>query len=203
MSALPIEKPEPSRLDIDTLEDWRAWLIKNSLTSEETWIVMKKGLPGRSQLTMKDAIDEAICYGWIDSRTRRLDEERYEIRFTPRKSITNWSERNLKRARELVDQGRMTELGMSKLPADFQGRAVNGKEEWVNPSPEFVTALKDDPELWRFYSELPLGRRREFNRWILQAKRSDTRQKRIQRTLELIGTGRSLTEDMMDRWSKN
>ena len=68
---------------------------------------------------MRDAVDEAICYDWIDSRTKRLDEKRYLIRFTPRKNNTNWSARNLKRAKELFDQGRMTEFGMSKLPSNF------------------------------------------------------------------------------------
>ena len=63
------------RLELDSLEDWSAWLKKNTLTSNETWIILKKEIQGRSSLTMRDAVDEAICYGWIDSRTKRLDEK--------------------------------------------------------------------------------------------------------------------------------
>jgi uncharacterized protein YdeI (YjbR/CyaY-like superfamily) len=71
---------------LETPEEWRAWLSENHLTTKEAWIIMKKGEQGRSTLTMRDAIDEAICFGWIDSRTKRLDEKRYLIRFTPRKN---------------------------------------------------------------------------------------------------------------------
>lgn len=193
------------RLELETLEEWRAWLSENHLTAKETWIIMNKGEQGRSAYTMKDAIDEAICSGWIDSRTRRLDEKRYLIRFTPRRKDTNWSVRNLKRAKELLDQGRMKEAGISQLPSDFREPVgpENNIESWeIGPSPDLEAALRSEPELWNAYSGLAQGQRKEFNRWVSQAKRPETRQKRIERTVELIKMGRSLTEDMMSRWSK-
>ena len=155
---------------------------------------------------MSDAVDEAICYGWIDSRAKRLDEKRYLFRFTPRKNVTNWSARNLKRAKELFEQGRMTEFGLSKLPSNFLELPIpeHMTEEWeIGPSPGLEAALRTDPELWNAYSKLPPGKRKEFNRWVFNAKRPETRQKRIERTVELVKMGRSLTEDMISRWSKN
>ena len=191
------------RLELDGLEGWRAWLRANQLTSTETWIVIRKRDRDPVGLTMKDAVDEAICFGWIDSRTKRLDDSRYTIRFTPRKNDSNWSARNLKRARELIAAGRMTESGLSKLPSHFQDLVDRGDEvEELEPAPDLEAVLRKDPEVWLAYSELPPGKRKEFNRWVLVAKRPETREGRIKRTLELVRMGRSLTEEMMGRWAK-
>ena len=192
-------------IEMAGLEDWRTWLIENHLSCEETWIIIRKAGHGHEGLTMRDAIDEAICYGWIDSRTKRLDDSRYLMRFTPRKASSNWSERNRKRAKELLDGGRMEASGIAKLPADFQERAVHqGKEGELEtiPSPELEAELRKDPEVWLIYSGLPPGRMKEFNRWVFQAKRPETRRKRIERTVELIRMGRSLTEEMMLRMNQ-
>jgi len=186
-------------------EDWRAWLIAHHLSSEEIWIAIRKAAQGHEGLTMSDAIDEAICYGWIDSRTKRLDDSRYMIRFTPRKNGSNWSERNMKRAKQLLDEGRMDVSGISLLPADYRERAVHEgrEEEWeVGPSPELEAELRKDHKIWLVYSDLSPGKRKEFNRWVFQAKRPETKRKRIERTVELIRMGRSLTEDMMQRTYK-
>ncbi len=205
MTAIPADRPEPIPLELGTVEEWREWLSRNHLSSEETWLVLRKGRKSGTDLTMSNAVDEAICHGWIDSRTKRLDDKRYLIRFTPRKKVTNWSERNLGRARALMDSGRMTAAGISKLPAGFREQAGKDNERgdpMAGRSPDLEATLRRDPQLWRIYSDLPPGRMREFNRWVLQAKRDDTRQKRIQRTAELICMGRSLTEDMMGRYAK-
>jgi uncharacterized protein YdeI (YjbR/CyaY-like superfamily) len=176
---------------------------ENHLRSKEIWLVIRKGA-NEPFLKMRDAVDEAICYGWIDSRTKRLDEERYLIRFTPRKSHTNWSARNLTKAKELLDQGRMTEFGIAQQPSDFLKLTIPGQgiEEWENgPPPDLERALNASADLWTKFEQLPPGRRKEFNRWVLKAKRPETRQKRITRTVELIRIGRSLTEDIMRKWS--
>jgi uncharacterized protein YdeI (YjbR/CyaY-like superfamily) len=202
---IPAGEATRDQMDLETLEEWKGWLSENHLTSNEIWLIMRKGKRSGSGLTMRDAIDEAICFGWIDSRTKRLDQNRYMIRFTPRKNETNWSARNLERARQLFDQGRMTEAGISKLPPDFRTLvSLENKIEDrdIGPPPDLEAALRSDPELWGAYSELAQGKRKEFDRWVLNAKRHETRQKRIERTIELIRTDRSLSQDMMGRWSK-
>jgi len=107
--------------------------------------------------------------------------------------------------KQLLDEGRMDVSGISLLPADYRERAVHEgrEEEWeVRPSPELEAELRKDHKIWLVYSDLSPGKRKEFNRWVFQAKRPETKRKRIERTVELIRMGRSLTEDMMQRTYK-
>ena len=167
--------------------------------------MLRKGKGRGSSLTMKEAVGEAICFGWIDSRTKRLDDLRYLLRFTPRKNDSNWSPRNLEWAKELIGQGRMTKAGLARLPPDLPDRTekmASIEKDPADPVPELVAALKDDSDLSSKYARYAEGRRREFDRWIVGAKRPETRRRRVERTLELIGMGRSLTDEMMGRWAK-
>jgi uncharacterized protein YdeI (YjbR/CyaY-like superfamily) len=189
----------------NNVAEWRAWLEVNHNTSIEIWLVIPKGRKGGSALTMTDAVDEAMCFGWIDSRTKGLDEDRFMLRMTPRKEVTNWSERNLKRAKALIDEGRMTEAGIFKLPSDFLVSAVKSgpsSEENATIPPELESALNKDTDVWNTFQTLAPGKRREFVRWVSSAKRPETRSRRIARTVELVKLGRSLTEEMMSKWSK-
>jgi uncharacterized protein YdeI (YjbR/CyaY-like superfamily) len=190
------------RIEPKTLAEWRTWLEVNHLQSTEIWLVISKAGRAVSGLRLNDAVDEAICFGWIDSRGKRLDEDRFMLRLTPRKNVKNWSQRNLRRANDLIEKGRMTEAGISKLPSDFRASIIppdlSGEE---NIPPEFERSMKEDPEVWNAFLRLTPGRRREFVRWVSGAKRPETRQKRLIRTIELVRMGRSLTGDMMQRWS--
>lgn len=188
------------RIEPKTLAEWRAWLEVNHLQSNEIWLVISKAGRAGPGLRLNDAVDEAICFGWIDSRAKRMDEGQFMLRLTPRKNIMNWSQRNLRKASDLIQQGRMTEAGISKLPSDFRASIVppNPSEE-ENLPPEFERSMKEDPEVWNAFMSLTPGRRREFVRWVSAAKRPETRTKRIMRTIELVTMGRSLTSDV--RWS--
>jgi uncharacterized protein YdeI (YjbR/CyaY-like superfamily) len=192
------------RVEPKTLAEWRSWLEANHLESKEIWLVIPKVGKAGFELTMRDGVDEALCFGWIDSRGKRLDENRFMLRLTPRKSVTNWSQRNLRRAYDLIDQGRMTEAGMSKLPVDFRSSIVmtndQVEQEEILP-PELEHSMKADTNVWNSFRRLTPGRRKEFIRWVSSAKRPETRHKRIARTVELIRMGRSLTEDMTRKWS--
>ncbi|MGA7733294.1 MAG: hypothetical protein WCD37_18690 [Chloroflexia bacterium] len=96
-------------------EDWRAWLQANHETGREVWLVFYKKHTGQPSLPYNDAVEEALCFGWIDSVEKRLDADRYALRFTPRKPKSNWSESNKRRVRQLVASGRMTEAGLAKV----------------------------------------------------------------------------------------
>ena len=185
--------------------EWRDWLKANHSTCDEIWLLLTKVGRGSGSLTMRESIDEALCFGWIDSKGKRLDENRYMLRLTPRKNATKWSQRNLRRAADLVDEGRMTEAGLAKLPMDFRASIVPpgsspGSDEPLPP--ELEMALGRDIPVRNAFHALTPGKRREFIRWVSSAKRLETRKKRIERTLELVRSHRSLTEDMMDRWTK-
>ena len=92
---------------------WRNWLQKNHKARTEVWLVYYKKHTGKPTVTYDDAVEEALCFGWIDSTVRTIDDERYMQKFTPRRPGSVWSETNIKRARRMIDQGLMTESGCS------------------------------------------------------------------------------------------
>ena len=189
----------------DNLAEWRSWLEANHNINQEIWLVLQKGGKKDPQLTMTEAVDEALCFGWIDSRTKRLDDVRYMLRLTPRKVGAKWSNRNLQRAKDLIAEGRMTDAGKMKLPNYFLQSVASSdvsSEDDEDLPQELEISLKREANIWTAFIALKPGKRKEFIRWVSSAKRPETREKRILRTIELIGMGRSLTEEMMNKWTK-
>jgi uncharacterized protein YdeI (YjbR/CyaY-like superfamily) len=107
-------------------EGFRNWLEKNSQSAREIWLVIFKVASGMPTLTYEEALEEAICFGWIDSQMKSIDAEKYAQRFTPRISRSNWTETNKERALKLIAEGRMTEAGLMTLPKDIN---YKGHEE--------------------------------------------------------------------------
>jgi uncharacterized protein YdeI (YjbR/CyaY-like superfamily) len=106
-------------LELDNPEDFRQWLQANHKAADEVWLAFYKKASGKQTLSIVQAVEEALCYGWIQSRLKPLDPERFAVRFSPRRDGSQWSLPNLKRARRLIEQGRMTEAGMVALPPEF------------------------------------------------------------------------------------
>ena len=102
---------------------FRAWLARHHGSEKELWVGFYKVKSGRGGMVYKQALDEALCYGWIDGMVRRVDEERYAQRFTPRKPRSNWSEVNLRRAQELIAEGRMEQPGLAAFERRASGAA--------------------------------------------------------------------------------
>jgi uncharacterized protein YdeI (YjbR/CyaY-like superfamily) len=98
-----------------TSTEWRAWLVQNHATREDVWLMISKKHSETQSVTLREAMQEAICFGWIDSSMQRIDGERYALRFTPRRKTSNWSERNKGWAAMLIAEGRMTEAGLAKI----------------------------------------------------------------------------------------
>jgi uncharacterized protein YdeI (YjbR/CyaY-like superfamily) len=101
-------------------DEFRSWLEGNHLSRIEVWLIFHKRDSGRQTLTIGQAVEEALCYGWIQSRLKPLDSHTFAVRFSPRREGSCWSLPNLKRARMLISQGRMTAYGSQMLPEDFQ-----------------------------------------------------------------------------------
>ncbi len=99
--------------------EFRKWLRANHSTRKEIWLVQYKKATGKPSLTLEQALDEAVSFGWIDSYVKSMDAERYAIRFTPRRPRSNWTETNKERARRLIAAGRMTPAGMAALPPEL------------------------------------------------------------------------------------
>jgi uncharacterized protein YdeI (YjbR/CyaY-like superfamily) len=108
-------------LDVSTANEFRTWLSLHHESKDAIWLLFYKKASGRPSISYEDAVEEAICYGWIDSRMKGIDSERYAMRFTPRRKASNWSDSNRARALKMVRAGKMTSAGFAALPDDLRG----------------------------------------------------------------------------------
>ena len=104
---------------VTTREGFRDWLIKNHRTRKEIWLIQYKKATKKPSIKYTEAVEEAICFGWIDGFEKGMDGECYATRFTPRRPKSNWTETNKERARKLISESKMTEAGLAALPKDF------------------------------------------------------------------------------------
>jgi len=175
--------------------EWRAWLEENHATAQELWLVIYKKHTGKVGVTYEEAVEEALCFGWIDGVMKRLDAEKYALRFSPRKKGSVWSELNKRRVAKLIKQGRMTEAGLAKVKeakANGQWRAAKLREDSTNIPADLRQALKANLQAWRNFERLAPSHKRQYIYWITSAKTEKTRQRRIQETVRLIAENRRL-----------
>jgi uncharacterized protein YdeI (YjbR/CyaY-like superfamily) len=176
---------ELKTLEVTSRRQWRAWLTKHRAASPGIWLVFYKAHTGIKSIPYEDAVREALCFGWIDSLVKRLDDDRYAIKVTPRKPTSKWSNLNRKRWRELKEAGLLTPAGLAAAPTNnsYAARPV------IPELPDYIAkALKSNPRAWEFFQQLAPTYRRNFVVWIHIAKRPETRARRI---LE-IGVGQGL-----------
>jgi len=175
-------------LEMPDRERWRAWLKENQQSDDIVWLVIFKQSSGQVWLTYSEALEEAICFGWIDSRLKRVDQRKHVIRFSRRKRNNAWSLKNLLTAKELIDRGAMTEHGLAVLPADLDKEIEAAKsraEEELTVPEDLALALKESG-LEKVFSSMSASHRRAYFNWITQAKRPETRKKRIKDSLNHI-----------------
>lgn len=176
-------------LDIRGQRQWRAWLAKHHASSAGVWLVFRRKDTGVPSMAYEGAVREALCYGWIDSLVKRLDEHRYARKFTPRSPSSKWSDINRKRWAELKDAGLLAAPGLSAAPT------ANSYARQPSPlavPPSLTRALKANPEAWRCFEELAPTYRRHYVGWIQSAKRPDTRERRIRESVALLQAGKKL-----------
>ena len=170
-----------------TRTEWRKWLAANHAISTGIWLVLiKKGarIPG---LTYADAVEEALCFGWIDSRPGTLDAQQYKLYMSPRKPGSVWSKLNKQRIRRLVKEGRMTPAGLVKIEAakkDGSWNTLDEVDRLVIPA-DLLEQLSANPEAKRNFEGFSSSSRKIILFWIASAKRAETRQKRIEETVRL------------------
>ncbi|HEY7370494.1 MAG TPA: YdeI/OmpD-associated family protein [Thermoanaerobaculia bacterium] len=180
---------ETPPLDIRTTSQWRSWLRKNHATSRGVWLLFHKDHTGVTGIPYEESVQQALCFGWIDSLIKRIDEDRYARLFTPRQPTSKWSARNRRRWARLEEQGLLAAPGLAASP---KGKAV-AKPPDVPVLPASVAkALKRSPEAWRRFRELSPRRRRDFVVWIFLAKRDETRERRIRESIALLIAGKPL-----------
>jgi len=101
-------------------DEWRRWLADHHRTEREAWLLFYKKHTGKTGISYEDAVEEGLCFGWIDSLAQRIDDEKYAQKFSPRKPKSNWSESNKQRVRRLLREGKMTEAGLATLPPELK-----------------------------------------------------------------------------------
>ena len=179
-----------------TAADWRAWLERNHDGENEIWLIYYKRASGKTSVTYSEALDEALCWGWIDSTVNRLDDERYMQRWTPRKPASVWSAANKSRINKLTAEGRMAAPGLAKVAAAKR----NGSWDTLNDIdrigrtseiPEDLrAALAQNPVAKEKFERLAPSQKKLWAWWILSARRPETRARRIAETVKGVAAGR-------------
>jgi len=180
---------ELETLHLRTRQEWRAWLAKHHTSSPGIWFVFFKDHTGLKTIPYEDMVREALCFGWIDSLIKRLDDDRYAIKVTPRQPTSKWSHLNRKRWAELKSASLLTSAGLAAAPTDNTYAA----KPTIPELPDYIAeAFKTNAKAWEFFQQLAPTYRRGFVVWIHIAKRPETRDKRIRESIRLLAAGKKL-----------
>jgi uncharacterized protein YdeI (YjbR/CyaY-like superfamily) len=166
-------------------KQWREWLEKNHHTSLGVWLIYYKVKSGKPSIRYSEAVKEALCFGWIDSKVKSLDKERYMQIFTPRKPKSVWSKLNKQYIQELIEQGLMTPSGLEKIEAakqDGSWHKLDAIEELIIPA-DLKQALEANQTANRYFEALSNSFKKNILFWIESAKRPETRLSRIEQTI--------------------
>ena len=176
-------------LDVRTRKQWRQWLAKHHASSPGIWLVRHKQHTGVESMPYEDVVREALCFGWVDSLVKKLDDDRYAIKVTPRKPSSKWSDINRRRWKELEAAGLLTAPGLAAAPTANR----YAPHPPIPELPAYVAkAFKTNRAAWRHFQALAPTYRRNFVVWIHTAKRQETRKKRIRESIALLAAGKKL-----------
>ena len=173
--------------------EWRAWLEKNHATETEVWLVYYKKHTGKLSVSYLDSVREALCFGWIDGIKKRVDDERYMHRFTPRKLNSKWSSSNIALAKELIESGAMTEAGLAafRKRKTYDETFLQAKQQ-ASLAPEYEQALKENEKVWVNFNKLAPSYRKNYVAWLQAAKKPETRQTRLQELIRVLEQDKKL-----------
>jgi len=176
-------------------KEWREWLNQNHGKSSGIWLVFYKKHTGKSTLEYDEAVEEALCFGWIDSIIKKIDDEKYARKLTPRKADSRWSEINKKRITKLRKQGLMTEAGIAKVK---EAKASGLWNEPARPQisldipKELESELAKNRKAKNFFDQLAPSYQKQFIGWISVAKQQKTKERRLQESIALLEQGEKL-----------
>ena len=177
-------------LTVATRAAWRAWLKKHHRSATEIWLVFHKRHTGKPNVDYEAAVAEALCFGWIDSLVRRLDDDRYARKFTPRTADSRWSAINRRRYAQVEARGLLAAAGKARPPTARSSIAPQ-RQEWVLP-PYLEAALRANAKAWTTFERLAPSYRRAYIGWIDSAKRAETKARRMREALVRLAAGEKL-----------
>ena len=184
-------EPPPNHVHPLTRDAWRAWLEQEHAREEGVWLVRYKKATGKPTLTYDEVVEEAICFGWVDSLPRKLDDERSLLYVAPRKPGSGWSRRNKERMAKMAEAGKMAPAGLAKVAAakaDGSWSALDAVENLVVPD-DLAAAFEAHPGAAAEWEAFPRSAKRGILEWIQNAKRDPTRRKRVEETARLAQRG--------------
>ena len=172
---------------------WRAWLEQNHDREQEVWLVYFKPASGRSNIDYESSVEEALCFGWIDSIIQKMDDDKYARKFNPRRMDSKWSETNKRRVIKVIREGRMTGAGMAKITFDVNEVDVNRKKAKRPPleiPANIEQALRSTPRLWEAFRKVTPSLKRTYILWLSDAKKPETFERRLKLLTEEVLSGK-------------
>lgn len=180
-------KPTEKTLEFADRAAWRAWLQTHHAQGNAAWLLFPRKKAAKGKLTLEEAVEEALCFGWIDGLLRSVDTESYCLRFSQRRPGSIWSSLNKQRAKKLIRQGQMTAAGLEKTAearANGEWQAATDREDTQQIPPDLETALKQHKAAWQSFQNWPGSLKKQYIYWFACAKTTRTQQKRIQKIIE-------------------
>jgi uncharacterized protein YdeI (YjbR/CyaY-like superfamily) len=177
-------------VDVRNRARWRAWLEANHGSTSEIWLVFHKPHTGKASIDYEDSVEEALCFGWVDSLIRRLDDDRYARKFTPRKSHSIWSDLNRERYAKVEALGLLAPAGLARAPTANRYPKRPKRSSGV---PAYIEkAFKAEPRAWATFERLTPRERMMYVGWIENAKRAETKAKRVEKSVGQLAAGKKL-----------
>lgn len=194
LNPMPVRNPSPRGTFFPTASAFRDWLEKHHATEQELWVGFYKVQSGKGGMVYREALDEALCYGWIDGLLKRVDEDSYKQRFTPRKKDSTWSLVNIRRVKHLIDRGVMRPPGLAAFERRDEKKAglYSFEQGQVRLAPAYQKRLKANPKAAAFFDTQPPGYRRLAIWWVMSARKDETRERRLNTLIEDSAAGRRI-----------
>lgn len=178
-----------------TRDRWRSWLEKNHSKEREAWLIFYKKHASKGKMSYLQALDVALCYGWIDGRLRRIDDDKHMIRFSPRREASVWSDHNMRRVRKLIAEGKMTMAGLAKIDSKTLNRTTSDdgkRRRRFRISTEMKKRLMIDGKAWKNYCNLAPSAKEQYAYWLSSAKKVETKEKRLKKAVALLKRNKKL-----------
>jgi uncharacterized protein YdeI (YjbR/CyaY-like superfamily) len=173
-------------------QEFYAWLEEHHETETEVYVGMYKKHTGKRAMSWSEAVDQALCFGWIDGRANAIDADRYMQRFTPRRPGSNWSKINIAKVAKLREAGLMRPAGMKAFEARTEEKSgvysFEQRHDAKLPD-EYEQRVRANPAAWDYWEARPPGYRRTASHWVMSAKREETRERRLSQLIEDCASG--------------